>query len=153
MANFILGMDGVLYRSATLLTLQTVAHVEGKTWIEVGNVRDVTVNTEKGEADFTARDNDGWRAVTGTLKQMTLEFEMVWRDNDQSFEAIKDAFLNNTEIALAAMTGVITVAASEGPVANFSITNFSREEPLEDVIKAKVTAKATSKQQWFVKPS
>ena len=106
---------------------------------ELTNVKDVTLNLEAGEADVTTRGNAGWRATVGTLKSGTVEFEMVWDTADAGFAAIKNAYFNNTPIALAILDG----AAGEGLEADFAITNFSRKEALEEAITVSVTAKPT----------
>ena len=47
-------------------------------WLELTNTKDVTLSLEAGEADVTTRGNDGWRAIVATLKEASVEFEMVW---------------------------------------------------------------------------
>jgi len=103
------------------------------------NVTDVTINLEKGEADVTTRGNSGWRATVGTLKDGSVEFEMIWDTAEAGFNAIKDAYFNDTAIALAFLDGV----AGEGLDADFTVTNFTRTEPLEEAVKAAVTVKPT----------
>lgn len=104
---------------------------------ELSNIRDLTLNLETGEADTTTRAAEGWRSTRATLKDGTVEFEMVWDDEDPGFEAIKDAFFDNTLIALL----VLDEEGGEGLDADFSITNFTRTEPLEEVLGVQVTAK------------
>jgi len=107
---------------------------------ELTNVRDVTINLETGEADVTTRGNSGWRATAATLKEGSVEFEMIWQDGgDAGFTAIETAWTNATAIALAFLDG----AGGSGLDADFTITNFSRSEPLEDAVKVSVTAKPT----------
>ena len=103
------------------------------------NVTDVTINLEKGEADVTTRGNSGWRATVGTLKDGSVEFEMIWDTAEDGFNAIKDAYFNDTAIALAFLDGV----AGEGMDADFTVTNFTRTGPLEEAVKAAVTVKPT----------
>jgi predicted secreted protein len=106
---------------------------------EMPNVKDVTLNLEAGEADVTTRGNAGWRAVIATLKEGSVEFEMVWDSDNAGFAALKNAYFNNVAIALA----VLDCENGEGLEADFSITNFSRSEPLEEAITVSVTAKPT----------
>ncbi len=106
---------------------------------EMTNVRDITVSVENGEADVTTRASNGWKATAATLKSGSIEWEMIWEPGDAGFDAIKNAYFNNTAIALAALDG----ADGEGLDADFSITKFSRSEPLEDAMKVSVTAKPT----------
>ena len=108
-------------------------------WTALGNTRDVTLNLEAGEADVTTRANNGWRAMVATLKSASVEFEMVWDTTDAGFKAIKDAFFGNTAISLQILDG----AAGQGLQADFSITNFSRKEGLEEALTVSVTAKVT----------
>jgi len=121
-------------------------------WVEVKNVRDVTLNLEAGEADVTTRGNNGWRATVATLKDGSIEFEMVWDAADANFAAIRDAFLTNGAVELAVMDGDIETTGSQGLRASFMITNFSRNEPLEEAITVSVTAKPTysdNPPQWL----
>ena len=124
-----LGMEAKLYYGAAGATAAT----------ELTNVKDVTLNLESGEADVTTRANAGWRATVGTLKTGSVEFEMIWDSDDAGFTAIKDAYFNNEPIALA----ILDEAGGEGLDADFSITNFSRKEALEQAITVSVTAKPT----------
>ena len=106
---------------------------------EMTNVKDATLNLETGEADVTTRGNLGWRATAATLKNGTIEWTMIWDTGDAGFGAVKDAYFASTPIALCALDG----ASGEGLDADFSITNFSRSEPLEEAITVSVTAKPT----------
>lgn len=112
-------------------------------WTELGNVKDLTLNLETGEADVTTRANGGWRATVGTLKEGSIEFEMVWDTSDAGFTAIKDAFFSNAAIGLAVMDQGINTTGSQGLQADCSITSFSRNEALEEAITVSVTAKPT----------
>jgi hypothetical protein len=113
------------------------------TWTLLGNVKNVTLNLQKGEADVTTRANNGWKATAATLKEGSIEFEMVWDPADTGFTAIKDAYFNNTLIGMAAMDGAVATTGSQGLWADCAITDFTRDEPLEDAISVKVTAKPT----------
>jgi len=144
-----LGMNGKLYYSDTLLDGSTNTP-DTVSWNEISNVTDVTVNLETGEADATTRGNNGWRQTLATLKDGSIEFEMNWEPTDAAFAALKDAWLNGNNIALAAMDGAIATADNEGLVGNFSVTNFSRAEPLEEVMRVSVTVKPASQTQWYV---
>jgi hypothetical protein len=139
-----LGMDAKLYRNTGTFA--------SPTWTEVPNVKDLTLNLEAGEADVTTRANDGWRATVATLKDGSIEFEMVWDTSDANFTAIQQAFFNNTSIEFAVMDGAIATSGSQGLRATMSITNFSRSEALEEAIMVSVTAKptyATNAPQWM----
>ena len=125
------------------------------TLTEMDNVKDVTLNLEAGEADVTTRANSGWRATAATLKEASVEFEMVWDTADAGFSAIKDAFFDGTNIDLAVMDGDIGQTGTQGLRAEFGITSFSRSEPLEEAITVSVTAKpaySVNAPEWMVIP-
>jgi hypothetical protein len=139
-----LGMDAKLYRNT--------GSYGSPVWNEVKNVKDVTLNLEAGEADVTTRGNAGWRANIATLKDASLEFEMVWDTADDDFTAIRTAFLTSAAIEFAVLDGPVATSGSQGLRASMAITNFSRAEPLEEAIKVSVTAKptyATNPPEWM----
>jgi len=138
--TFVLGMNAKIYQGAAGADLLTVT--------EMSNVKDVTLNLEAGEADITTRGNQGWRATAPTLRECTVEFEMLCSPGEAGFEAIKTAFLSGGSIRLAVLTGEKTTSGTEGPLGDFSITNFSRNEPLEEGVTVSVTAKLTEFDQW-----
>jgi len=132
--EFALGMNAKLYYGAAGSSAAT----------EMGNVKDVTLTLEAGEADVTTRANSGWRATAPTLRECTVEFEMVWDPTDAGFTAIKNAFLSAGLIALK----VLDQAAGQGPDGDFAITSFSRNEALEEAITVSVTAKLSVFRSW-----
>jgi hypothetical protein len=131
-----LGMQAKLY-------YKTGGVATAGAWTELGNIKDLTLSLETGEADVTTRANAGWRATVGTLKEGSVEFEMVWNTGDPGFTVIKNAFFAGSAIGLAIMDGEIATAGSQGLQADFSITTFSRNEALEEAITVSVTAKPT----------
>ena len=138
--EFLLGMNAKIYQGPTGTALASLT--------EMDNVKDVTLNLEAGEADVTTRANQGWRATAPTLRECTAEFEMLWKPGDTGFDAIKTAFLTSATIALAVLTGEKATSGTEGPRGDFSITNFSRSEPLEEGVTVSVTAKLAKFEEW-----
>jgi hypothetical protein len=146
MADFLLGMNAKIYQGAAAADPSTL---NPSTLTEMGNVKDVTLSLEAGEADITTRANSGWRATAPTLRECSCEFEMVWKPGDAGFEAVKAAFLGAGTLALAVLTGAHDESGAEGPVGNWSITNFSRSEALEEAVTVSVTAKLAAFGQWY----
>ena len=142
MATFILGMNAKIYQGAAGAALGALT--------EMGNVRDVTLNLEAGEADITTRANSGWRATAPTLRECTAEFEMVWKPADAGFNAVKTAFLTSATLELAILDQDKATAGAQGPKGSFSITSFSRNEAMEEAITVSVTAKLAEFDQWVV---
>lgn len=140
-----LGMNAKLYRNTGAYGTPV--------WAEMANVKDVTLNLETGEADVTTRGNAGWRATLATLREGSVEFEAVWDTDDAGFTAMQQAYFSNGTIEVAVMDGDITEAGTEGLRATMSVTNFSRNEPLEEAITASVSLKpayAVNPPEWMV---
>jgi len=121
-----LGKDCKLYRKA------------GGSWVEMTNVRDVTLNMETGEADVTTRAEQGWRVYLATLKEATLEFEMLVDSGDADYTAIRTAFLLGEQVAF-----------NVGELLNYPddrrfygmVTGFSNSQPLEEGDSVSVTVR------------
>ena len=126
-----LGLDAKLFRGT--------AGTQGT--IEVTNVKDVSLSLESGEADVTTRATRGWKATAATLKEASLEFNILYDPADADFTAFQTAFLSNTPLALFVSDGQDT---AHGLDADFSITSFNVEQPLEEAISVSVTAKPTA---------
>jgi len=141
MPDFVLGMNAGLYQGAAGETNPTLMD-------EVDNVRDVNLSLEAGEADITTRANGGWEATAPTLRKCTVEFQMVWKPGDTVFEAIKNAFLTSGTVAMAVLDQKVTIAGAQGPLGDYSITNFTRNEELTEAIVADVTAKLAKFVEW-----
>jgi hypothetical protein len=130
-----LGMEAKLYRNA--------GTYEAPDWVEITNVKDVTLTLSTGEANVTTRANNGWKATKATLKDGSVDFDMIWDAADEGFAAIRSAFFGNTSIELAIMDGDMETEGSEGLRATFSVTKFDRKEPLEEAITVAVSVKPT----------
>jgi len=125
----VLGLNAKLLRGSAGTTGAT----------EVKNVKDLTLNLESGEADVTTRATKGWKASVATLKEASLEFGILYDTEDADFLAFSSGYFNNTPIAL-----FVTDGAGNGLDADFSITGFSVEQPLEEALSVSVTAKPTA---------
>lgn len=108
---------------------------------EMGNVRDVTLNLEEGEADVTTRANNGWRATEPTLKEGSVEFEMAYDTADAGFTKILGAWLNRTVIAMAILDADKDTVGTMGLWADFKVISFTKGEPLEEGQTVSVTIK------------
>ena len=125
----VLGLDAKLLRGAAGQTGAT----------EVKNVKDLTLNLESGVADVTTRATKGWRASVATLKEASLEFGILYDTEDADFLAFQEAYFGNAPLAL-----FVTDGAGSGLDADWSITGFSIEQPLEEALTVQVTAKPTA---------
>ena len=125
----VLGLDAILMRGTAGQTAAT----------EVKNVKDLTLSMESGEADVTTRATSGWKASIATLKEASLEFGILYDTEDADFTAFRDAYFGNTPLAL-----FVTDGNGSGLDADWSITGFSVEQPLEEALTVSVTATPTA---------
>ena len=126
-----LGLDAKLFRGT--------AGPQGT--IEVTNVKDVSLSLESGEADVTTRKAKGWKLSVATLKEASLEITILYDTEDEDFLAFKEAYFSNTPISLFVTDGDTT---AHGLDADFSVTGFTVDQPLEEAVTVKVTAKPTA---------
>ncbi len=145
--NFTLGKDCKLYHSSALMD-GSASTPATATWNEVDVVRDLSNDLSTGEADITTRGNNGFKASAATLKAGGIDFECLWRPGDTQFDALLDAWVNSTEIALMALDGDKAVAGKKGLAGNFVVTNFTRPENLDDAVKSSVSVRPSSFTEW-----
>ena len=126
-----LGLDAKLFRGT--------AGTQGP--IEVTNVKDVSLSLESGEADVTTRKAKGWKLSVATLKEASLEITILYDTEDEDFLAFKTAYFTNTPLSLFVTDGDTT---AHGLDADFSVTGFTVDQPLEEAVTVKVTAKPTA---------
>ncbi|XZE56650.1 hypothetical protein SH139x_002773 [Planctomycetaceae bacterium SH139] len=121
MAEVRLGLDAVLTIDGTV----------------IGNCKDLTVTLEKAEADASTRDNNGWRATVGTLKDASIEFQVVNKDNDPTFANLQTLYMSGdpVDVSISDVGATLTLTCE---VMQFNVT-----QNLEDVIMADVTLKPT----------
>ena len=144
---YVLGMNAKTYRGAAGASLATL--LAGG---EVDNIKNLTLTLEAGESDVTTRGNSGWEATGSTLRKCGAEFEMLYKPGDLQFQALKSAFLAETNVRLAILTGAMDGEDAEGPVGDFSVSNFSRSEQLTEGISVPVSVKLAVWDKWLEPP-
>lgn len=99
---------------------------------EITNAKDVKLSLEKGSADVSVRGNNGWAAKLGTLKDASVEISMVYDPADTDYLALMAAWLNNTTLACAILSGDKATSGTQGLWADFEVTKFDKDEPLTE---------------------
>jgi len=98
------------------------------------NVRDLNVSLSCEAKDMTPNAAGGWRTSTHGLRDAEITFSLIWDNTDAGLQAIRDAYLNDTDI-------VLWVGGSIA--ATCIIADFKRDERITDAIAVRVTAKPT----------
>ncbi len=104
---------------------------------EIKNCKDLTVSLEKAEADATTRDNNGWRATVGTLKDASIEFTVLNKDGDTAFATLQALFMSGDpcDVEISDAGGTLSLTCE--------VMQFNVNQNLEEVISADVTLKPT----------
>lgn len=143
----IVGLQGRVYvTSATRVTwaatpannIYTGAAPQSLTVMNV--VRNVNLETTASEADVSSRASL-WKLIAMALQDASVELEVPWTPSDSGFQLLRNAFFGRSSIALAILDGDVAASGSEGLWADFVVTKFPREEPLENAMMSKVTVK------------
>jgi len=145
--GFTLGKDFKLYKSTSALTDSVTA--DQLTWNEQTNVRDLTRGLSKALTDVTTRGSGGWREQAGTLKEASIDLQILYDPDDSLFQSLRGGFLNDTEVTLAILDGDVSTGGTQGLVANFNVTNFPVNEELEERATVDVTIVPSSQTDWY----
>lgn len=112
---FVLSLDALLRYGAANSTPAT----------ELKNVQDVTCRGDKDTIDRIRR-GIKWKGKKTTLKNLALDVQLLYDPTDGGFTAIRNAFVADTPIALAALDD-----QGHGWIADYEVTQFERQEPVE----------------------
>lgn len=120
---------------------------------ELSSIKDLSLNLASDTTDVTTRANAGFKATVSTLRTIEATFQIQWNTGDAGFEAIRDAWLTPGALLrlLIADMDKATVGA-QGPLADFSVTGFTRNEELAEAIMADVTVMLSVWDQWYETP-
>lgn len=127
-----LGLDCKLFRNSSTWA--------SPTFVEIEDVKDVTITLEKNAAEVTTRANNGWKATRAALKDATVEFDYIVNpdraDSVTDFEFLRDAWLNDSNVELWAADGPSdggdTGEVTQGLRAWFNVMDMTQKQSLED---------------------
>ena len=109
------------------------------TWVEVPNVNNLTLNLSHATADVTTRAHAGWRTQVATLKEATIEFDMLDVAGDPSVAQIRQAFFARSQLHVLCLNGPRTEVGSWGLKTLVEVTRFNRAEQMGQAIVISVT--------------
>jgi hypothetical protein len=115
--------------------------VAGGTWVEVPGVKSVTVAAQFDEADVTVRQMEGNKASEPTLLGWSVDFDIPFDESDVQRKALVTAVMARTAIGIAAMSGGVAVAGSQGLKADMKGFGMPREEQIGDAVVQRFTFK------------
>lgn len=132
MATIRLGYNAKLYI--------TLSGGQGGTFVEVTNCRDLTLSMTKDEADASSRAGAGWKETVGTLKDLSLEFEMLQDSADTNLAYLRTSFMTP---GTALGVKVLDKSTGEGPKFDGEVFEFTRNEPIGGVATVSIKIRPT----------
>lgn len=171
----VFGLDCQLYyldpaQRADLVTnfaasnaFDTAQYSNGDEWCAIKTVREVTLNLTSSTADVTTRNANGWRQMVPTLKEASIDFQVLWQPDQAVFDDLLTYYISQCPMAFLILDGKLTESTAgyitawiaqtgrcsetgyviTGLFADCAITNFSRNEALEEAVVADVTIQPT----------
>lgn len=111
----------------------------GGSFVEIGKARDVTADLSYGEVDASSKEDAGDEAVIPGRRVISLTFDLLKDDEDESYTALRDAWANKTTL------GIQNRDYDGGPgwQTDMKIFGFTDNQPLNDVQTVSVTMKRT----------
>jgi len=131
------GKDHKIYISTSLLTDTAGA---GASWVEFTPVESTDSEISREEVTFKTRENGGAEQTLGGSLSATQEINWAYLAGDTEADAILDAIINDTPIAIADMDGDITGTAN-GQIGNYTVTTFSQSKPIDGVVQVSASCK------------
>lgn len=113
---------------------------------EIALARDVELQLSATEVDKTSRASGGWKGKRAGLREWGATFDMIYDKADPAWIALKNAFLGGTSMAFSFLDGPKT--GGSGINGRGFVTEFTRGEPLDDVVTTKVTIVGDGAPTW-----
>lgn len=136
----IVGYDCVLYYNN--------GTEESPAWLPINTVKDVTLNLERNEIDDTSREAEGWRSRKAGLAQWGADFDMIYKTSVVAWEKVRQSFFRNESVEILALDGDLDIDGSEGLRGVAFVTNFERNEPLEEAVTSATTFVGNGTAAW-----
>ena len=105
---------------------------------EVKEITTVNVSLDKSQIETTTRGGNGWKIFRGGLKDATIEANLNYDTEDDSFKAFQQSFFRDEPLAL-----FISDGEGNGFDADFEVFSFGQPQEMDDAVKCSVTLKPT----------
>ncbi len=97
------------------------------TWVEAGKIQGLSKSYGHNVAEIEERDVEDVTVMLGH-KTREISFELTVRPGDAVYDAIEDAFENQTKIGVAVFSGPIATSGERGFEAEAYVTDWSDDE-------------------------
>ena len=113
----------------------------GTSFTHTQNVKDVTLNLTKQEDDDTVRANGGWKSTIGTLKEGSLDFQVMSDGTDVFFLALQGSFFNDADLKIEAEAVKAGLTTGSKLSAWVTCVSLTRNENIGEAVKYQVSLK------------
>ena len=102
-------------------------------WTELDIVEEATSNNDRDQAEVKNRSSDETKVLLGH-KNRTVEVTVTHTPGNAGYEALRDAYEDGDDIAVAVYDGAIATVGSEGLQMDAKVVAMNRNEPLSENI-------------------
>lgn len=145
------GLQGIVYYTTSARTFWTAATTSPagiavgacpQTLTPMNVVRNVNMTNSFAKADGSSRASN-YKLVLQALAELGAEIDIPWTPTDPGFQALRNAAFGRYSIALAILDGSNATSGSQGIWADFAVTDFPRDEPIDKEMMSKVKVEPT----------
>ena len=109
------------------------------TWVEVSNVKSLSLSEEDEEVDVTVRGSNKFKEYIQGHTDVTVDFEMLDDDSDPAYIAFRAAKQGRTGIEVLVLNGPDATPGNDGVRFFAMVKTFSRSENLSEAIMREVS--------------
>ena len=95
------------------------------------------------EADITVRASNGYKLTAKAMKDVTVDFDLMYDSTNTIYQFLLKAWLNDTVIGVAVLDGDKATVGTQGFWADWVIVKFDKNEPIGDAQTVSVSLKPT----------
>lgn len=97
------------------------------TWVLAGKIQGLSMNSSHNVAEIEERGESDVLVLPGH-KTREISLQLTHRPGDATFDAIQDAYENQTKLGVAVMSGLITNVGERGYQAEVYVTQFDDDQ-------------------------
>lgn len=112
---------------ARKLYIDVDGDIASPTWVEAGKIQGLSKSYSHNVAEIEERDEEEALVLLGH-KVREITFELTVRPGNAVYDAIEDAFENQTKLGAAIFSGAIATSGERGYQAEVYVTNWDDDE-------------------------
>jgi predicted secreted protein len=105
---------------------------------EICEAQDVTINLTGETFETSSRCTAPWKSFVSGWREWSVDFALVYENDKAALDVLETAFIAGTTISVRLID-----KDGDGYYGDCMVTNWTREEPLSDVMTRSVTLQGT----------